>query len=435
MKRLLVPAVFLVCVAAMAAGEFETKPNDAYFEKFHPVKAPASAGLILKKDDKLAICGDSITEQRKYSRIIEDYLTMCAPELNATVRQFGWGGEKASGFLARMTNDCLRFKPTIATTCYGMNDHLYRKYSDEIGKTYRDNLTAVVESFKANGVRVITGSPGCVGKPPNWTGDPNATTEDLNLNLCELRNIALDIAKNEKTGFADVFWPMLKADFEARQKYGASYALSGSDGVHPDWAGHMVMAYAFLHAMGLSGDLGTFTMDFSNGRARVSEGHELIGLEDGILEITSSRFPFCLGAGDLAKDDNKLSGSTLVPFNRELNRMMLVIESPKAKKYRVGWYHQVKIFSADQLTKGINLAEEFPVNPFSEVFRRVDNAVTAKQEYEMRQIKQIFRSPDAKTDMEGTVASSEKEHERLAAEIKKQFIPVSHQLLVEPVEE
>jgi hypothetical protein len=114
---------------------------------------------------------------------------------------------------------------------------------------------------------------------------------------------------------------------------------------------------------------------------------------------------------------------------------MLVIESPKAKKYRVGWYHQVKIFSADQLTKGINLAEEFPVNLFSEVFRRVDNAVTAKQEYEMRQIKQIFRSPDAKTDMEGTVASSEKEHERLAAEIKKQFIPVSHQLLVEPVEE
>ena len=71
-----------------------------------------------------------------YSRLMEDYLTMCVPELRVTVRQFGWSGERAPGFLARMTNDCLRFKPTMVTTCYGMNDHEYRPYEDRIGQTY-----------------------------------------------------------------------------------------------------------------------------------------------------------------------------------------------------------------------------------------------------------------------------------------------------------
>jgi hypothetical protein len=97
----------------------------------------------LRQGDRLAICGDSITEQKMYSRIIEDYLTMCVPELNVSVRQYGWGGERAPGFLARMTNDCLRFKPTIATTCYGMNDHEYRRYEDRIGQTYREYSEAI----------------------------------------------------------------------------------------------------------------------------------------------------------------------------------------------------------------------------------------------------------------------------------------------------
>ena len=81
---------------------------------------------MLRPNDRLAICGDSITEQKKYSRIIETYLTVCTPELNISIRQYGWSGETAPGFLARMTNDCLRFQPSVATTCYGMNDHGYR---------------------------------------------------------------------------------------------------------------------------------------------------------------------------------------------------------------------------------------------------------------------------------------------------------------------
>src|SRR5882724_8752914 len=129
-------AGFLTSVATAAQTE-ETKPADPYFQQFHPLKAPAPARHFLKPGDRLAICGDSITEQKMYSRIMETYLTVCIPELDISVRQYGWGGEKADGFWRRMTNDCLRFQPTIATTCYGMNDHQYRPYEEKIGWTYR----------------------------------------------------------------------------------------------------------------------------------------------------------------------------------------------------------------------------------------------------------------------------------------------------------
>ena len=125
--------------------------------------APKPKGPALQAGARLAICGDSITEQKMYSRIMETYITVALPELGVSTRQFGWGGEQASGFLARMTNDVLRFKPTVATTCYGMNDHRYRPYEESIGLAYASNMTAIVHGFKAVGTSVIIGSPGCMG--------------------------------------------------------------------------------------------------------------------------------------------------------------------------------------------------------------------------------------------------------------------------------
>src|SRR6266540_68951 len=89
----------LVLVSLSAAPALEKKPAGGYFDQFQPTQAPATSKLLLKKNDRLAICGDSFTEQKMYSRLIETYLTVCVPELGITTRQYGWGGETASGFL------------------------------------------------------------------------------------------------------------------------------------------------------------------------------------------------------------------------------------------------------------------------------------------------------------------------------------------------
>lgn len=445
-------SLVLVCLASwsVSAVPVLAEPSAApSLAEFHPAPAPAPTCLLLQKGDRLAICGDSITEQKMYSRLIEDYLTACLPQLNISVRQFGWGGERADGFLKRMTNDCLRFKPTVATTCYGMNDHEYRPYEPSIGDTYRRDSLAIVESFKAHGVRVVEGSPGCVGDRAWW--QKGATTEALNLNLCNLRNIGIEIAQEQHVNFADVFWPMLQATATAQAQWGKKYTVSGGDGVHPGWAGHTIMAYAFLKGLGVSGEIANFTLDASDNKLQVSEGHKLISARNGAYEIRSWRYPFCSGApmglaadwyptvgfDSLTNSDSIRSGMTLVPFNQELNRFMLTVKHGSAAKYRVAWGDQSAVFTGEQLAQGINLAAEFPRNPFSTRFGLIDAAVASKQAFETRQVKVLFRPAGDKPTMEEITAQTEKvlkdterEHAALEEVVRAAYAPVTYTLKV-----
>ncbi len=452
MRTKLILLFGLAHFSLLAAPLLESKPDDAYFDKYQPLKAPETTRLILKKGDRLAICGDSITEQKLYSRLMEDYLTMCVPQLQITVRQYGWSGEKVPGFLPRMTNDCLRFQPTIATTAYGMNDFEYRPYEDRIGQAYETNSLKMIETFKAHNVRVILGAPSDVSKMPFWVKSASGTVEDLDLSLCRLRNIDIQLAKKEKTGFADVFWPMLVANFEGRQRYGTNYAIPGNDGVHPHWAGHLLMAYAYLKAMGLDGDIGTFTVDLKRNKIKVSKGHRVISVKPGEYEIESSHYPFCpcapegqaaasypvCGQDGLDSDNSIRSGMTFVPFNQDLNRLTLVVKNGNASSYQIAWGDESKTFSADQLAKGVNLAAEFPANPFSATFAKVDAAVAAKQAYETKEMKDLFRQTGvsrptveqitAHTDQ--VVVEAEKEHATLAAAVQSAFTPVTHTIKI-----
>jgi hypothetical protein len=120
----------------------------------------------------------------------------------------------------------------------------------------------------------------------------------------------------------------------------------------------------------------------------------------------------------------------LVPFNKDLNRLILIVKKGKAPIYKITWGEETKIYSAQQLGKGVNLAEDFQTNLFSEAFVKVDEAVAKKQAFETKQIKEMFRSTEAKTDMEGVAAKSEKEREPLVAAIKAAFVPVTHMIKI-----
>ncbi len=431
----------VVCIsspvpAADVSGVYEPKPTNSYFAKFNPRQAPAPGPLMLKEGDRLAIVGDSITEQKMYSRIIETYLTVCVPQLKITARQFGWGGEKSEGFLKRMTNDCLRFQPAVATLCYGMNDHLYRTFDVMNGARYCSNYTAIVKAFKAADARVVVGSPGCISQVPQWKRPDLFTLDELNVSLCAFRDIGLGIAEREGGRFADVFWPMLKAGYEGQTRFGTTnetYMIAGKDGVHPGWAGHLVMAYAFLRAMGIDGEIGTITVDLGTQRAEASARHTVENVAHGEVTLTSSRYPFC-ATGETNRDNSIRSGMELVPFNQELNRFQLVVKNTAASNYRVTWGEKTKSYSATELSAGVNLAADFAINPFSEAFQRVDEAVATKQAYETTQIKNIFHGSEGKQDMEAAVQRTEAERTPLAEAIRAAFVPVKHTIRIQATE-
>lgn len=155
----------------------------------------------------------------------------------------------------------------------------------------------------------------------------------------------------------------------------------------------------------------------------------MVSFKDGELQVKSARYPFC-ATGDVKNDNSIRSAMALVPFNSELNRLLLVVKNGAAASYKVTWGEKTKSFSSVQLAKGVNLAEEFEVNPFSRAFERVDGAVAAKQEYETRQIKTMFHGPEMKQEPDTMVRLTEKVRAPLAAAMREAVAPVTHSIRI-----
>lgn len=392
--------------------------------------APQSTAPVLRKGDRLAICGDSITEQKRYSLIIETYLTACRPELEITCRQHGWSGEQAGGFLKRIESDVLRFEPTVATTCYGMNDFRYQPYNKEIAGEFRKNQIAMISAFRAIGCRVVLGSPGIIDSVPHWVKNASGTQEELNLTLSRFRNIGVEVAKETNTGFADIYQSMLLADHLAKKQFGPDFKVAGKDGVHPDWAGHLIMAYGFLKGLGMDGDLGSVTYHESTGIATAASGHEVLAGTDGKFTILSRRLPFSPGPGATDRDDSVRAGLGLVPFDDELNRFIFRIESPRSASYTIQWGEQKREYTSAELARGVNLAKDFDNHPLVPAFKKIWEAVGKKQEYETRQIKMLVHGPEGAADREATFALTEKARAKLEKAVLAARQPVEHQILV-----
>jgi hypothetical protein len=146
------------------------------------------------------------------------------------------------------------------------------------------------------------------------------------------------------------------------------------------------MAYAFLKALGLDGDLGTVTVDLASGTAEASNGHRVLASKDGTVEIESTRYPFCF-QGSETDPNGTVSILPYVPFNQDLNRLTLTMKNLSTAHADVTFGSVTKTFSREQLSAGVNLAAEFLDNPFVEPFQRVLDEVGRKQAYETTMIK------------------------------------------------
>ncbi len=340
--------------------------------------------LILRKGDRVAIVGDSITEQKQYSKFIELYLLACLPDLELTMYQFGWGGERAPGFANRMENDLVPWQPTVVTTCFGMNDGSYRPYTEKIGKTYEEGTRRIQNRCKELGARMVVGGPGAVDTETWRRNEPDAD-QYYNDNLAQLGGIAGRLAVENGFVFANLHPLMMGVMQEAKSVLGKDYHVCGSDGVHPWSNGHLVMAYAFLKAMGVDGAIGTVTVDLA-GQTTATEGHRVLSSADGKVEIESTRYPFCF-EGKPKDPRGTRSILPFLPFNRDLNRYLLVVKNLPASEAEVAWGNTTKTFSKADLEAGINLADAFLDNPFLEPFRALQRVVANKQNRETRTIK------------------------------------------------
>ena len=398
---------------------------------------------------RVAVIGDSITEQRLYSKYVECWLLACSGIPDVHVMQFGWSGEKADGFAWRAINDLAVFHPTVATLCYGMNDGGYQPWKPEIGETYDANMRKVLDRLGEAGVKtVVVGSPGAVDtnffRPGQTMGEQPAHVA-YNDTLAHLRDIDKHLAAEKNLRFADVHAAMIDAMRKANEARGPKYDVCGGDGFHPGANGQLLMAYAFLKGLGVDGGIAEIDVDAKGtAEARATAGQTVAAnnaTADGhlTLDIESSRWPFCF-EGDGTSSSSTRSILPFVPFNDDLNRYVLTVRNLESPRVKVTWGTEAKEFTREQLEKGINLAAEFSRTPFDEPFAALSAAVADKQAYETTMIKQIVtdfqKIPDIGNDAEAQAAVKVlndrlmRRWKQLEAKVRERLVPVKHSITI-----
>ena len=195
----------------------------------------------LPQGARIAMLGDSITAQLKYSRIIETYLVACAGRKDLSFCTYGWSGGTMGQLLSSMCSDISFFKPSVVTLAFGMNDGHYVPIADWTRPYYTDGLQKSIQSLRAEGVStIVVGSPGAVDTkfivPPHGSAEvqlyQGATDYGViyNSTLRALTDMGRTIAAESQCPFVDLHLPLVETMKRAKAALGDTYDVCGTDG-------------------------------------------------------------------------------------------------------------------------------------------------------------------------------------------------------------
>lgn len=218
---------------------------------------------------RVIFLGDSITQDGRYVSIIEYELFKHYPNADIDIISIGLSSETVSGLTEpehpyprpnaheRLGRALRRLEPQTVCACYGMNDGIYHPQSDERFQAYKDGIQRLIANAKAAGARMIFLTPPLfdstvipekvVSEDAKQFGyaTPYAGYNDVLADYADWL-LNLDIAG---VWIFDLNGPMLHYSL-SRRETNPDFALS-SDGVHPDWTGHALMAQQALKGLGV----------------------------------------------------------------------------------------------------------------------------------------------------------------------------------------
>jgi lysophospholipase L1-like esterase len=211
-----------------------------------PAPLSESSGVI-HDGDRIVFFGDSITEFENYTVPLESWLTLRHPQWHLTFFNAGWAGDNTEHGLYRLDRDVLALKPTVVLMCFGMNDAYYMKPAKWVGDLFESHLKDIVTKVRAAGARVVLLTPGIVDEE----GEKNAWLKDISYNtggLAMMVDHVKAFSAKENIPYADLHALMTQVMAAARAKDPKFDMLP--DAIHPDEGGGLIMAYAFLQALG-----------------------------------------------------------------------------------------------------------------------------------------------------------------------------------------
>jgi lysophospholipase L1-like esterase len=322
--------------------------------------APAQQEFFLKDGDTVVFYGDSITDQRLYTTFVETFAVTRYPRLHFKFVHSGWGGDRVSGGGGgtadeRLRRDVIAYNPSVMTIMLGMNDGSYRAFDEGIFAKYKAGYEHIIESVRqtlpALRISVIKPSPyDDVTRPPTFEGGYNEV-------LVKYGNFLAELASKNNLSIADLNTPVVDALKKASTADPKAAQQIVPDRVHPQPAGHLIMAEALLKAWGATPIVTTVEIDAPSTYVRAAVGTAVSDLKVAASGITwtqkDERLPMPINLDD-AVMKLAVSSSRII---EDLDEQVLKVTGLGGGTYSLAINGKsVGKFSLEQLTDGINLA-------------------------------------------------------------------------------
>jgi lysophospholipase L1-like esterase len=418
---------------------------------------PARAGDFFFRDgDRVVFLGDSITEQRLYATFVEVYTLTRYPEWKLSFRNVGWGGDTAwlrqrahpnegqlfaadaekqermvEEAVARgLGRDVLPLKPTAVTIKFGMNDHAYQPFREDIFRAYSRSQTELVQVLKENGARVALLTPQPIEEK---RADPDQ--DPKNQSLRKFSDGLKTIAQQESAVFVDQFDPYMKMLLRERAGNPANMIGAG-DAVHPGPAGHLVMAWAVLQGLGAKALVSSVSIDVVKKESKTDN----CSLEDLKVEQDQLSFTRNDKALPLPIDARAQAALGLAPILKDLSVYEMKITGLPQGDYQVSIDGTEMLrTTANLLAEGMNLSTA--PGPITEQAERVLELVFKKnnvfferwRSVQLHQFPGWANGPEVEAKREAQLSRLDREIEDLERQINETRQPKPRQFTIKRI--
>ena len=234
-----------------------------------PAKVPPLVGA------RVLWLGDSITQAGGYVTDVEYFLNRAFPDRPVDIISVGLSSETVSGLSEKrhpFPRPCLHerlrraldaVKPSVVVACYGMNDGIYHPEGPGRTKAFQDGIMQLIAAAKAVGASVVLLTPPPFDAVPVKSVRPAGEPDySYMAPFAGYDSVLAEYSAWERTlqgpGVTVVDLHSALADYLKAQRAGNPAYAFGRDGIHPNAAGHLLMARTILKAFGVNageGDL------------------------------------------------------------------------------------------------------------------------------------------------------------------------------------
>lgn len=258
--------------------------------------APYAPRVELEDGDTFVFLGDSITHQCLYTQYLETYFYTRYPSKRIRFRNAGVSGDTAGDALLRFDEEVAAFEPGYVSVLIGMNDGGYQAFREDLFSKYEEGmgelfgrLGEISESILMGPSYFDTRSVRVSDRAAHWSSHREQMTDYYPSVLAFFSEWVAEQAQLGGVNFVDMATPMRRVTFEQR-RLDPSFTLS-KDAVHPEPAGHVLMATAMLADAFLVEPVSTLSLSIRKG-GKVEDAGSLGKLENVTFKKGRLRLDF-----------------------------------------------------------------------------------------------------------------------------------------------